>query len=170
MTVELMKAEQLSKKVLNKESLFILDVRNENDFKDWKVEGENFSYLNVPYFELIDGIEPIADKIPKDQDVVVICAKGGSSVFVAEMLDEAGFENLYSLDNGMQAWSEHLEKVKVYEDGNVKVFQFIRVGKGCLSYMVVSDNEALIVDPARFVDEYIKAADEEGAKITQLIS
>ncbi|WP_442598288.1 MBL fold metallo-hydrolase [Neobacillus sp. D3-1R] len=169
MAVELMKAEQLSEKVLNKENLFILDVRNESDFKDWKVEGENFSYLNVPYFELIDGIEPIADKIPKDQDVVVICAKGGSSVFVAEMLEEAGFENLYSLDNGMQAWSEHLEKVKVYEDKDVKVFQFIRVGKGCLSYMVVSDNEALIVDPARFVDDYVKAAEEEGAKITHIV-
>ncbi|WP_338451070.1 MBL fold metallo-hydrolase [Niallia oryzisoli] len=169
MTLKVMTAKQLAKKVLNKEELFILDVRNESDFRDWKVEGENFQYLNVPYFELIDGIEPIADQIPKNQDVLVICAKGGSSVFVGEQLVDAKFDNIYTLEDGMQAWSRYLEKVKVYEDNNLKVFQFIRVGKGCLSYMVVSGQEALIVDPTRFVDDYVKAAENEGAKITHIV-
>ncbi|AZU61631.1 MBL fold metallo-hydrolase [Neobacillus mesonae] len=169
MTVKNVTAKELTERVLNKEKLFILDVRNESDFSDWKVEGENFDYLNIPYFELIDGIEPIADKIPKDRDVVTICAKGGSSIFVAEQLVEEGFDNIYSLEDGMKAWSEYLYKVKVYEDEDIKVFQFVRVGKGCLSYMVVSDGEALIVDPARFTDEYVKAAEEEGAKITHIV-
>jgi glyoxylase-like metal-dependent hydrolase (beta-lactamase superfamily II)/rhodanese-related sulfurtransferase len=169
MALKVITADQLAEKVLNKEKLFILDVRNESDFNDWKVEGENFTYLNVPYFELIDGIEPIADKVPQDQDVVVICAKGGSSVFVGEQLVEAGFDNIYSLENGMKGWSEHLEKVKIYEDDQIKVFQFIRVGKGCLSYMVVSEDEALIVDPARFVEDYMDAAKQEGVKITHIV-
>jgi glyoxylase-like metal-dependent hydrolase (beta-lactamase superfamily II)/rhodanese-related sulfurtransferase len=169
MTLKEITAKQLADKVLNKENLFILDVRNENDFQDWKVEGENFTYLNTPYFELIDGIEPIADKIPKDQDVVVICAKGGSSVFVGDQLVEAGFDNIYTLESGMKAWSEYLEKVKIYEDDKIKVFQFIRIGKGCLSYMVVSEDEALIVDAARFTDVYIEAAKQEGAKITHIV-
>ncbi|WP_428912477.1 MBL fold metallo-hydrolase [Niallia sp. Krafla_26] len=164
-----MTAQQLAEKVLNKENLFILDVRNESDFQDWKVEGRNFHYVNVPYFELIDGIEPIVDRIPKDLDVVVICAKGGSSVFVGEQLVDTGFDRIYTLEDGMQAWSQYLERVKVYEDNQIKVFQFIRVGKGCLSYMVVSGEEALIVDPARFVDVYVKAAEEEGAKITHIV-
>jgi len=169
MTVKMMSTAELTDKVLNKEKLFILDVRNESDFEDWKVEGENFSYLNVPYFELIDSIDPIVDKVPKDQDVVVICAKGGSSVFVAEQLVEAGFSNIYSLDGGMKAWSEHLYKAKVYEDEDIKVYQFIRVGKGCLSYMVVSGSEALIVDPLRFTDVYEVVAKEEGANITHIV-
>lgn len=169
MTLKVITAEQLAEKVLNKEKLFILDVRNESDFNDWKVDGANFTYLNVPYFELIDGIEPIADKIPQDQDVVIICAKGGSSVFVGDLLIEAGFDHIYTLEDGMKAWSEHLEKVKIYEDEKIKVFQFIRVGKGCLSYMVVSKDQALIVDGARFVDGYIEAAKQEGAKITHIV-
>ncbi|TLS35846.1 MBL fold metallo-hydrolase [Pseudalkalibacillus caeni] len=169
MTVKEMTAKNLTERVLNKNEVFILDVRNESDFNDWKVEGENFEYLNVPYFELIDGIEPIVDKIPKDKEVVVICAKGGSSIFVAEQLVEAGFDNIYSLTDGMKAWSEHLYQAKVYEDEEVKVFQFVRVGKGCLSYMVVSEGEALIVDPARFVDKYKDAAKEEGATITHIV-
>jgi glyoxylase-like metal-dependent hydrolase (beta-lactamase superfamily II) len=169
MALKVITANQLAEKVFSKEKLFILDVRNESDFKDWKVEGENFTYLNVPYFELIDGIEPIADQVPKNQDVVIICAKGGSSVFVGEQLVEAGFTNIFTLEDGMKAWSEHLEKVKIYEDDQIKVFQFIRVGKGCLSYMIVSDDEALIVDSARFVDQYIEAANQEGAKITHIV-
>jgi glyoxylase-like metal-dependent hydrolase (beta-lactamase superfamily II) len=169
MDLKIITAEQLAEKVVNKDSLFILDVRNESDFNDWKVEGENFTYLNVPYFELIDGIEPIADQVPQNQDVVIICAKGGSSVFVGEQLVEAGFNNIYTLEDGMKAWSEHLEKVKIYEDDQIKVFQFIRVGKGCLSYMVVSEDEALIVDAARFLDVYIEAAKQEGAKITHIV-
>lgn len=35
--------------------------------------------------------------------------------------------------------------------------------------MVVSDGEALIVDPARFVDHYIEAAKEKGAVITHIV-
>jgi glyoxylase-like metal-dependent hydrolase (beta-lactamase superfamily II) len=164
-----MTVKQLAEKVLNIEHLFILDVRNESDFQDWKVEGENFEYLNVPYFELLDGLDEIADKVPRDQDILVICAKGGSSEFVGEELIDAGFDHIYTLEDGMKAWSELLKKVKVYEDDHMKVFQFIRVGKGCLSYMIVSDQEALLVDPARFVNDYVKVAEEEGAKITHIV-
>ena len=169
MAVKNITAKELTKRVLNNDNLFVLDVRNESDFNDWKVEGKNFDYLNVPYFELIEGVDSIVDKIPNNRDVVVICAKGGSSIFVAELLVEEGFDNIYSLEDGMKAWSEFLHKVKVYEDEDIKVFQFVRVGKGCLSYMVVSDGEALIVDPTRFNDEYVKAAEEEGARITHIV-
>ena len=64
----------------------------------------------------------------------------------------------------MKSWSEHLEEVKVYEDGEIKVYQFIRVGKGCLSYMIVSEDEALIVDASRFMDDYIEAAEKRRSK------
>lgn len=169
MSVKQMTAREVAEKVMKKEALFIFDVRNESDFNDWKIEGENVDYLNVPYFELIEGVEDVKDRIPKDQDVVVVCAKGGSAQFVAEQLVEAGFDNVYTLVDGMKAWSEHLEKVKVYEDEKVKVYQFIRVGKGCLSYMVISGKEALVVDPSRFVDVYEKVAAEENVNITHIV-
>ncbi|MED0662101.1 MBL fold metallo-hydrolase [Geobacillus thermodenitrificans] len=164
-----MTVQQMTEKVLNKESLFILDVRNESDFRDWKIEGENFAYLNVPYFELVDGVDSIVDRLPKDQDIVVVCAKGGSAAFVAEQLAEAGFDNVYTLAGGMQAWSEYLHQAKVYEDDQLKIYQFIRVGKGCLSYMVLSGDEALVVDPLRFIDVYEQVAQQEGVKITHIV-
>ncbi len=75
MTVKAMTSKEVTKKVFNKEPLFILDVRNESDFQDWKIEGENFDYYNIPYFELLDGVEGILDKIPANQEVLVVCAK-----------------------------------------------------------------------------------------------
>ncbi|WP_422677808.1 MBL fold metallo-hydrolase [Bacillus smithii] len=164
-----MTVQELTEKVLNKENIFIFDVRNESDFYDWKIEGENFEYLNVPYFELIDGVETVIDRIPKEKEVVVVCAKGGSSAFVAEKLAEAGFDNVYTLAGGMKAWSEHLHQTKVYENDKLKVYQFIRVGKGCLSYMVISGTEALVIDPSRFIDVYEKVAQKEGTLITHIV-
>ena len=168
MTVKVMTSKEVTKKVFNKEPLFILDVRNESDFQDWKIEGENFDYYNIPYFELLDGVEGILDKIPANQEVLVVCAKEGSSLMVAEMLSEQGLTASY-LQGGMKAWSEHLEPVKVGDlnDGG-EVYQFVRIGKGCLSYMVVSNGEAAIIDATRMTDIYLDFANEIGANITHV--
>ncbi|RID88912.1 MBL fold metallo-hydrolase [Mesobacillus zeae] len=160
-----MASKEVAQKIFNKEELFILDVRNESDFIDWKIEGENFSYLNIPYFDLLDGVEGILDRIPKDREVLVVCAKEGSSVMVAEMLDEVG-QNASYLSGGMKAWSEYLQPVKIadLEDGG-ELYQFVRIGKGCLSYMVLSKGEAAIVDATRMADVYMEFAKEKGAVI-----
>ena len=168
MGMQAISAENLNKWVVNKKDFFIFDVRNVKDFEDWKVEGENIQYLNIPYFELIDGVEDVVGQLPKGKDIVVICAKEGSSVMVAEMLADKGF-NVSYLSGGMKSWSEYLYPVEVYKDEEIKVLQFIRVGKGCLSYMVLSKNEALVVDPSRFVDRYQAVAEKENVKITHIV-
>ncbi|MGD6794322.1 MBL fold metallo-hydrolase [Metabacillus indicus] len=165
MALNVMTAKDVTKKVFDKEPLFILDVRNESDFQDWKIEGENFTYLNIPYFDLLDGVEEILDQIPSDRDVLVVCAKEGSSIMVGEMLAEEGLSVSY-LKGGMKAWSEHLEPVKAGDLKNGgEIYQFVRIGKGCLSYMVISDGEAAIIDSTRMTDLYLEFAKEKGAAI-----
>jgi glyoxylase-like metal-dependent hydrolase (beta-lactamase superfamily II) len=168
MTIKAMISKEVTKKVINKEPLFILDVRNESDFVDWKIEGENFEHLNIPYFELLDGVEEIIDQIPTDKEILVVCAKEGSSVMVAEFLSESGLSVSY-LEGGMKAWSEHLEPVKIgdLKDGG-ELYQFVRIGKGCLSYMVVSNGEAAIIDSTRMTDVYLDFATSINAKITHV--
>jgi len=162
-------AADITKKIINKEKMFILDVRNKDDFADWKIEGENIEHLNVPYFELLDGVDEIIDQIPTDEPVTVVCAKEGSAQMVAEMLDEKGIDTSY-LTGGMKTWSEHLEPVKIgdLEDGG-EIYQFIRIGKGCLSYMVISNGEAAIIDPVRMTDVFIDFAKEKDVKITHVL-
>ncbi|PLR90001.1 MBL fold metallo-hydrolase [Bacillus sp. T33-2] len=168
MTVSIMTAKEVTQRVFNKQELFILDVRNVDAFQDWKIEGQNFEYLNIPYFDLLDGVEEILDQIPANKEVLVVCAKEGSSIMVAEMLSEAGRDVSY-LQGGMKAWSEYLEPVKVgdLKDGGA-IYQFVRIGKGCLSYMVVSNGEAAIIDSTRMADVYTAFADGIGAKISNV--
>ncbi len=168
MTVQALTVKEVTQKIFNKEPLFILDVRNENDFSDWKIEGHYFDHLNVPYFDLLDGVEDILENIPSDKEVLVVCAKEGSSVMVADMLSEAGLSVSY-LKGGMKAWSEHLEPVKVgdLKDGG-EMYQFVRIGKGCLSYMVISNGEAAMIDATRMADIFIDFAKEKGAAITHV--
>lgn len=165
MAVTARTAGEITKKVINKEVLFILDVRNQDAFEDWKIEGENVQYLNIPYFDLLDGVEEIMEQLPKDQEILVACAKEGSSIMIAEMLDAEGVPASY-LAGGMKAWSEHLEPVKVGEvKGGGEVYQFVRVGKGCLSYMIISNGEAAIVDATRMTDVFLDFAKEKNATI-----
>ncbi|MEK3936192.1 MBL fold metallo-hydrolase [Sporosarcina sp. FSL W7-1349] len=168
MSLKPMTASEMTKKIVKKEPVFILDVRNEDAFADWKIEGEHIQHLNIPYFDLLDGVEDIMDQLPTDQDIVVVCAKEGSSVMVAEMIAEQGRAAFY-LEGGMKAWSEHLEPVKVGDlaDGG-ELYQFVRIGKGCLSYMIVSHGEAAIVDATRMTDVFISFAEELDAKITHV--
>ncbi|MFK4390090.1 hypothetical protein CON84_01060 [Bacillus sp. AFS094228] len=169
MTFKQMTAAEVSKKVINKTDLFILDVRNESDFNDWKIEGQNFEFLNIPYFDLLDGVEEILDQIPDNKEILVVCAKEGSSVMVAEMLSEAGLDVFY-LMGGMKAWSEHLEPVRIGELTNgAEIYQFVRLGKGCLSYMVVSNGEGAVIDSTRMIDAYLDFADDIGVKITHVL-
>lgn len=165
MTVKAMKASEAAKKIVNNEPFFILDVRNGDAFADWKIEGRNVQYLNTPYFDLLDGVEEVVSDLPTDKDILVVCAKEGSSVMVAEMLSEEGVDVAY-LEGGMKAWSEHLEPVKVGDlQGGGELYQFVRLGKGCLSYMAISEGEAAVIDATRMADVFLNFAQKKGATI-----
>ncbi|MFD0679528.1 MULTISPECIES: MBL fold metallo-hydrolase [unclassified Paenibacillus] len=169
-TIQKMNAKEVTRMVLNKKELFILDVRNETDFNDWKIEGESIDVINIPYFDLLDGIDPALEQIPDGKKVLVVCAKEGSSKFVAEQIAEAGRSYIYYLEGGMKSWSEYLEPVKVADlSGGGELYQFVRIGKGCLSYIVLSEGEAAIIDMNRMIDQYENFLKNKGAKLIHTI-
>mgnify|MGYP001324564166 CR=1 FL=1 len=168
MALRAMTAADVVERILHKKSLFIVDVRNADEYADWRIEGETVESVNMPYYELLDGVEPYLDRIPKDRELLVVCAKEGASVMVAEELAKAGYDPAY-LQGGMKAWSTHLYEKLAYQDERIKVYQLVRVGKGCLSYMVISGGEAMVVDPLRFVDAYLQLAEKEGVRITHIV-
>ena len=165
MSIQKWTAKDVARRVIENKELFVLDVRNQDTFEDWKIDGHKFEYLNVPYFDLLDGVEEVLPQIPTDKEVLVVCAKEGSSIMVAEMLAEAGMEVAY-LEGGMKAWSMYLEPIKISDlDGKGELYQFVRLGKGCLSYMVISEGEAAIIDAVRFTEVFTAFAEQKGAVI-----
>lgn len=169
-TITKMSAKEVARLVLEGKELFILDVRNETDFLDWKIEGRGVQIINIPYFDLIDGVDPALEQIPDGKPVLVVCAKEGSSMFVAEQIAEAGRSNVSYLEGGMKSWSEYLEPVKVADlTGGGELYQFVRIGKGCLSYVVLSNGEAAIIDTNRMIDQYEPFLQAKGAKLVHTI-
>lgn len=171
MTVKKISAKELTQKILSKEKVFIVDVRNTDAFDDWKVEGRNVEVINAPYTEIKEkGIDSFLDKFPESQTIHVICAKGNSSLKAAGVIAEAGYTDVYSITGGMSAWSEHLEPIKIGDlHGGGTLHQFVRIGKGCLSYLIQSNGEAAIVDAARITEPYRKILAENDIKLTRVL-
>lgn len=168
MAVPTITARQMLDKMNKGEDLLILDVRNEEDYKDWKIEGQKITSINIPYFDFLDNENVADDQIPKDTEVVTVCAKGGSSEYVAELLEKKGYK-VASLTGGMKAWSQVYNDVLVYQDDQMKIYQVIRPAKGCLSYVIISEGEAAIVDPNRHIDVYLELVEREGANVKHIL-
>lgn len=167
---EPMPAKQLARIILERQPLFILDVRNEAAYQDWKIEGIAVESINIPYFEWLEGIDDILKQIPQNRTVLVVCAKEGSSQFVAEQLVESGRTSIYYLKGGMKAWSSHLEPLKIADlPGDGAIYQFVRLGKGCLVYMIISGGEAVIVDTLRMTEVFEQFAEQHHVKIVHTI-
>jgi glyoxylase-like metal-dependent hydrolase (beta-lactamase superfamily II)/rhodanese-related sulfurtransferase len=150
---------------------FILDVRNEEEFANWAIEGlPPNSLLNIPYFVFLEDESECLKRLPRGRDVTVVCAKGGSSAFVSSILAQHGIR-ARNLQGGMIAWGDlHITScVASPPESAVTLFQINRVGKRCLSYVIISDHEALVVDPARYIDWYTSLAQAQQAQITRVI-
>jgi glyoxylase-like metal-dependent hydrolase (beta-lactamase superfamily II) len=155
------------------ERLLLLDVRNDDEYRDWKLEARQpVETMHVPYFDFIEDAEATIARVPRDREVVVLCAQGGSSEMVAGMLGEAGVASR-NIRGGMIAYGIYLAPVRVPLDAEAselfELWQVNRRGKGCLSYVILSRGEAVVVDPSRHVEWYEAFAAERGARIVQLL-
>ncbi|GAB2693402.1 MBL fold metallo-hydrolase [Paenibacillus thermoaerophilus] len=161
-------AEELHRLINSGQGVTILDIRNETDYRDWKIEGKQVTSVNIPYFLFLEEEEQLYAQIPGDTPTVVVCAKGGSSEFVANLLTERGYDAC-SLEGGMLAWSQLYHPVTVYEDDKLKIIQINRLSKGCLSYAVISQGKGMIIDPSQKVDVYLDLAEQHGFRIEHVV-
>lgn len=168
MAFSVLNANQLNEKINSGKQMFILDVRNREEYNDWKIEGKNIESINIPYFDFLEENEDNYTDLPKDKEIVIICAKGGGAKMVAEVLDEKGYQVSY-LERGMIEWSQFYQPVTVAVDENLKLIQINRLAKGCLSYMIISQGQAMVVDPARHAEMYSDLAEQEKASIVHIM-
>ena len=125
----------------------VLDIRNDEDHAQWSIPGS--MHLNV--YEALRAGHPGAlahVNLPVDRPIVTICNVGRVSQTAAEMLADRGLD-ARSLAGGMKAWSLAWNAAEVpLSDTSARVIQVRRTGKGCLSYIVNSAEEAAVIDPA----------------------
>jgi glyoxylase-like metal-dependent hydrolase (beta-lactamase superfamily II) len=133
----------------------VIDIRPKKDFEEWHIPGsENVDVYQDLYNRSPGELERIS--LPFDVPVVAVCYVGQTSKMAVNYLRSRGIKAM-SLSGGMQWWSLawNLAEVPVRKSPS-RVLQVRRTGKGCLSYMVGSDGEAIVidasVDPQIYVD------------------
>jgi hypothetical protein len=92
---------------------------------------------------------------------VVVCAKGDSSEFVAEILKPHGIAS-QNLSGEMIQWGGDEIFRPIAAPSPVRIWQANRFGKGCLSYVIARGQDAVIVDPHRQIDDYRDFASRQG--------
>jgi glyoxylase-like metal-dependent hydrolase (beta-lactamase superfamily II) len=152
------------------ESVTLLDTRAPDEFAAWHIDGPGVEAVNVPHTAFLDGVdEATVAALSRDEEVVVACAVGVSSEFVAERLVEAGYEATHLAD-GMHGWARLYEHTDVELPTGTLVRQYRRPSSGCLAYMVVADGTAAVVDPLRtFAERYAEDAATLGADLALVL-
>ena len=116
------------------------------------------------YADLQSGrLGPLAELSLAQGPVVMVCGVGRTAAIATELLRANGVETL-TLDGGMRSWSLAWNSATTTISG-CKVIQVRRTGKGCLSYIVESRSEAIVIDASVDPDVYVRLLSERGWRL-----
>ncbi len=146
----------------------VLDVRPTVERAEWAIPGS----IHIDVYDALRAHNPaaLADlDVLSDGPVVTVCAAGKTSLIAAELLEARGIR-AYSLEGGMKAWSLAWNTAEVPVAGDaVRVIQVRRTGKGCLSYLIGAEEEAMVIDASLDPRVYIDLAAKYGWQITSVL-
>ncbi|MFM8659260.1 MAG: rhodanese-like domain-containing protein [Candidatus Nitrosotenuis sp.] len=153
--------DNLWNSIKNDNDVFLLDVREPQEFAEYRIPGA----INIPLSQLF--MPGSQSQLPKDKKIVTICSHGNRSMVATFALAQNGLEST-SLVGGMSLWNQVLNATTLKEN-DVTVIQVEKVGKGCLSHIIGSNEEAVVIDPTYPPKKYVEFAQKEGLKITKVI-
>ena len=171
--------ERLHRQLRRGDPFFVFDVRNEDEFERHRIEGrEELPTVNVPYFEMLEAVDSDdlvesfaaflskewAARLPREQPILAVCAKGDTSAYVAEALRRLDLDAA-NLAGGIGAWGDHYDVEAIFESERLTIHQIARPARGCLSYFLSSHRQGAVVDPLRHVEVYERLAAELGVDI-----
>jgi len=165
------KPEDLKQKIDKGEDIFILDVRNPEEHKSWKVSYDKYQDSCVIPIDALSSPDALK-QIPKDKEIVTFCGHGNRSMGAAKMLAELGY-NVKSIEGGLDGWNSVYDIAAINDTTSpVRIWQIRRVSKGCMGYMIAagSDKKTIVIDATCEIDNAIsKIVKENDLKITKVI-
>ena len=100
MSVHEIQAEELKQRLDAGENLFLLDVREEDEFATTNIGGHL-----IPLSQLPERL----GELDSSQEIVTICKRGPRGIKAADFLSHAGFKTVANLSGGLYAWSERVD-------------------------------------------------------------
>jgi glyoxylase-like metal-dependent hydrolase (beta-lactamase superfamily II)/rhodanese-related sulfurtransferase len=158
--------ETLREWLENGRPVTVLDIRTPEDRSQWFIAGS----MHVNAYEALKAGNPNALEgleLPKDRLVVTICNAGKVSQVAAEQITHRGIQ-AFLLAGGMKSWSLAWNTAELELD-KTTVLQVRRTSKGCLSYMVASASEAVVIDASVDHTVYQRLAAQRGWVIRYVI-
>jgi len=144
----------------------VLDVRPIQERTEWFIPGSiyinAYDKLKAKNSDALHGLH-----LDKTIPVVTVCASGKTSLIAAGILNENGFK-AYSLQGGMKGWSLSWNTAKLSFPA-FQIIQFRRTGKGCLSYIISSSNEAIVIDASLPIEAYMDVLQKNNQKLKHVI-
>lgn len=159
---------ELYRRFLSREPLFLLDVRNPDAVENFRIEGHNATEsLNIPYYEFMDDEDGTSARVPRQDEILVVCAKHHSSQYVADVLQQRG-ARATTLEGGINEWGSYYDARDIIDTSYGRIVQIARPARGDLSFVVISDGQAAIIDPLRHTEQYTSVINEAGARLTHI--
>lgn len=81
-----------------RQDLLLVDCRSPEEFRQGALPGSKL----IPFWEFTKGNYDL----PKDKPVLLVCAVGGRSLAVGQLLAAKGYREVYNLRGGLDAWIE----------------------------------------------------------------
>jgi adenylyltransferase/sulfurtransferase len=97
-----MTVEELKQRLDRGEQVFILDVRNPEEYQICRIPGSKL--LPLPELAQRHG------ELSKDQEMVVHCKSGMRSAKAIAFLKQQGFQKLRNLQGGILAWADRIDR------------------------------------------------------------
>ena len=154
-TLPEMPPQELAERLEHGEPLQVLDVRASEKVAAGHVAlGTALDFRAMPNAKLL-ALSSLDDlRLDPTRPVAIICNRGNSSKQSTAFLRERGYE-AFSVTGGMAAWEMvYVARRLAPTPSLAHVVQLDRLGKGALSYVLVSDGDAVVVDPGRHLDRY----------------
>ena len=92
---------------MNGDNLVIIDVRDPHEF----ILGHIENAINTPLGKLKEQLKSL--ETYKNKDILLVCQSGTRSSPACKTLIKAGFNHVFNLDGGMQAWEDHKFPIKI---------------------------------------------------------
>jgi adenylyltransferase/sulfurtransferase len=92
--------EELKRRRDAGEDVFVLDVREPNEYQICNLDGHLIPLNDLP--------KRVAE-LDKDREIVAHCRSGGRSAQAVEFLQKSGFKNVRNLMGGILAWAEKID-------------------------------------------------------------
>jgi rhodanese-related sulfurtransferase len=82
----------------SRKDLMLVDVRGQDELLEGYIAGS----VLMPVWDIVKGVQ----RPPHNKPILIICAVGGRSLALGKLMSKNGWDEVYNLKGGIEAWKE----------------------------------------------------------------